>query len=112
MPPPDPLGVVSWLPVIEMIGALVIFGFVLAAAISILRRRPIVSARLLVADGVILGLSFKLSATLLRTIELRTWKQLGLFAAILAIRLFIKRLFLWERSRLRPASPAAGPNGS
>ncbi len=97
----DPLRIVSWTPVIEMVGALVICAFVLAAVVAVLRRRSIASARLLVADGVILGLSFKLAATLLRTIELHTWKQLLVFTAILSIRLFVKRLFLWERGRLR-----------
>jgi len=90
-----------WIVVIEFIGALLIVGYVLAALISLLRGRSIAEARLLVADGAIMGLSFKLAGTLLKTIVLHTWQQILLFLAIFALRTVLKRIFTWERGRLQ-----------
>ena len=90
-----------WIVVIEFIGALIIVGYVVAALVSLFRTRNIVQARLLIAEGAIMGLSFKLAGTLLKTIELHTWEQILLFVAIFALRTVLKRLFTWEQSRLR-----------
>ncbi len=67
----------------------------------LLRFRNIVAARLLVADGAIAGLNFKLARTLLKTIKLHTWQQILMFVAIFVLRIMLKRLFMWERERLR-----------
>src|SRR5438270_14013616 len=91
-----------WAESIEFIGALLIVGYIVAAIISLLRSGNIVRARLLVADGVITGLSFKLAGTLLKTIELHTWQQILIFVAIFTLRTVLKRLFTWERTRLQP----------
>ena len=93
-----------WASIIEFIGALLIIAYMLVALIALLRTRDVVSARLLVADGVITGLSFKLAGTLLKTIELRTWQQVLMFIAIFALRTLLKRLFTWERARLQQRS--------
>src|SRR6478735_1407739 len=85
---------------IEFVGALLISGYMLAALVMLLRTKNIVVARLLVADGIIAGLNFKLAGTLLKMIELHTWRQILMFVAILALRLVLKRLFFWERARL------------
>jgi uncharacterized membrane protein len=97
----DILNYTIWNVVIEFIGALILVGYVVAALVSLFRTRNIVQARLLVAEGAIMGLSFKLAGTLLRTIELHTWEQILLFVAIFALRTVLKRLFTWEQSRLR-----------
>jgi uncharacterized membrane protein len=97
----DILNYTIWIVVIEFIGALIIVGYVVAALVSLFRTRNIVQARLLVAEGAITGLSFKLAGTLLKTIELHTWEQILLFVAIFALRTILKRLFTWEQSRLR-----------
>ena len=65
------------------------------------RHAGIVRARLLVADGVIVALGYKTAATLLKTIELQSWSAILMFASILALRTFIKRVLAWEESRLR-----------
>lgn len=65
------------------------------------RHAGIVQARLLVADGVIAALGYKTAATLLKTIELQSWSAILMFASILALRTFIKRVLAWEESRLR-----------
>jgi uncharacterized membrane protein len=90
-----------WATIIEFIGALLIVAYLLVALFVLLRTRDILSARLIVADGVITGLSFKLAGTLLKTIELRTWQQILMFVAIFALRTLLKRLFTWERARLQ-----------
>lgn len=64
-------------------------------------RESIVRARLLVADSIIAALGFKTAATLLKTIELRTWDAILMFAVIFALRTLIKRVLAWEEERLR-----------
>jgi uncharacterized membrane protein len=97
----DVLNFSLWIVVIEFIGALLIVGYILAALISLLRSQNIAQARLLAADGAIMGLSFKLAGTLLKTIELHTWPQILMFLAIFVLRTVLKRIFTWERGRLQ-----------
>lgn len=85
---------------IELAGGLVIVGYVLYALALLFRSRSIEQARLVVADGALAGLSFKVAATLLKTMELHTWEQLFLFSITLAIRTLLKMLFTWEKARL------------
>ena len=98
---PDALHLESWAAAIEMLGALIIVGYVAAALFTLLRTRDLEQARLLVADGAITGLSFKLAGTLLKTISLTTWSQVGLFIAIFILRTALKRVFTWEAARIR-----------
>jgi hypothetical protein len=86
---------------IEFIGALFIIGYMLAALVMLVRTRNVVATRLLVADGAIAGLSFKLAGTLVKTIALHTWQQILMFVVIFALRIVLKRLFIWERTRLQ-----------
>jgi hypothetical protein len=53
--------------------AVVITGFVIAGLVSLSFGHGVLSARLLVAEGVIGGLGVMTAATLLSTIGLRTW---------------------------------------
>ena len=92
-----------WASIIEFIGALIIAAHIVAAIISLLRTGNIAQARLIVADGAITGLSFKLAGTLLKTIELHTLEQILMFAAIFVLRTVLKRLFTWERERIQHA---------
>ncbi len=56
--------------------------------------------RLLVIQGALWGLSLKTAASLLKTIEIRTWEQIAAFTAILALRTLVKRVMTWEAARL------------
>lgn len=97
------LAFATWIPMIEFGGALLIVGYCAAALLTLARSRSLESvrrARLLVAEGAIWGLSFKLAGTLLKTILLHTWQQIALFAVILALRTLLKRIFLWETRKL------------
>jgi uncharacterized membrane protein len=87
--------------IIEFIGALLIIGYMLVALVTLIRTRNLITARLLVADGAIAGLSFKLAGTLVKTIVLHSWQQILMFVAIFALRTILKRLFTWERTRLQ-----------
>jgi hypothetical protein len=62
--------------------------------------RGVLRARLLVAEGVIDGLSVMTAATLSRTIGLHTWRQILMFALILSLRILLKKLFVWEKRRI------------
>ncbi|WP_374939446.1 hypothetical protein [Tolypothrix sp. FACHB-123] len=41
-----------------------------------------------------------LSASLLRMIDLRTWQQILIFGFLLALRTFLKKIFVWEKARI------------
>jgi len=58
-----------------------------------LRSGRATEAHGLVARGALLGMSIKLVGTCLKTIELQTWNQIGLFLVILALRTILKRVF-------------------
>ena len=94
----------SWVPIIEFGGALIILGYVVAALWRLIRSRTTGSvrrARLLIAEGAIWGLNFKLAGTLLNTILIHSWQQIGVFAVIFALRTLLKRVFTWEQESLR-----------
>jgi Ca2+/Na+ antiporter len=97
VPPPSLVALV--LP-IQLLAACVIVIHLAAALMAIGRTGSIPRARLTAADGVIAGLGLITAATLLKTIELRTWNQIALFTVVLALRTLLKRLFAWERNRI------------
>ena len=96
-----------------MLAALIEFGGALIIAVAVARALAalatgsgIEEARLIVIAGSLSALGYKSAATLLKAIELGTWRAIATFAAILTLRTFIKQVLLWERSRLlsRPAA--------
>ena len=87
---------------IEFGGALIVVAHATTALIALaLRRRTIEQARLTLVEGALSGLGFKLSATLLKTIVLQTPRQMAVFAAVLALRTFIKAALARDRQRLQ-----------
>jgi hypothetical protein len=94
---------------IDLIGGLFVVGYVLAAVVALVRTGAVPHARLLVAEGAVLGLSFKTAGTLLRTLEIHTWDQVGMFGAVLALRVVLKRLFEWEKGRMGRADTPPPP---
>ena len=91
---------------IDLVAAMVVVGYVAAAMIKLAGGCGVNEARLIVAEGAVLGLSFKVAATLLKTLEIHTWDQILMFAAIFALRTILKQLFLWEKQQVRPAASA------
>ena len=93
---------------IELVGALLIAGYAAAALAGLPVHRSIERARLLVIEGALAGLGFKLAATLLKTVQLASWRQIGAFAAILALRTLLKQLLNWEGRRIAASPRLAG----
>jgi uncharacterized membrane protein len=101
---------------IDLFSALLIVAYVVAALAALVRSgallharglardRGIAQARLLVAEGAVLGLSLKVAAALLKTLEIHTWDQILMFAAIFALRTVLKQLFLWEKEHVASES--------
>ena len=87
----------SWLLIaatIEFLGALLIVVYAVRAVGIVLRERQAIDrAKWMVTQGAITGLDFKLAATLLKTMTLLDWHQIGMFAAMYAIRFMIKQAF-------------------
>ncbi|MGO9571376.1 MAG: DUF1622 domain-containing protein [Desulfomonilaceae bacterium] len=82
--------------VIDTASALVIVGYCTLAFITALRSGRTTEAHGIVARGAILGMSIKLVGTTLKTIELQTWNQIGLFAVIFLLRTILKKFFQLE----------------
>jgi uncharacterized membrane protein len=97
---------------IDLIGGLLVVVYVLAAVVALVRTRAVTHARLLVAEGAVLGLSFKTAAALLKTLELHTWEQIVMFGAILALRIVLKQLFVWEKGRVERTQEMATPESA
>lgn len=86
---------------IELAGSLIIVSYCFSALVRLVRTRDPVPVRLLVIEGALWGLSLKTAASLLKTIEIQNWNQIGAFAAILALRTIVKRVMTWEERHLR-----------
>jgi uncharacterized membrane protein len=97
----DLLDLAFWAALIEFVGALLIISYLLLALWPLLRTREVQSTCLQAATGVVTGLSFKLAATLLKTIQLQTWQQILVFTAIFALRTVLKRVLTWEQMRFQ-----------
>jgi uncharacterized membrane protein len=82
---------------IEFVGALVLVAYMARAIYSLATVFSIEKARFLVASGAIYGLDFKTAATLIKTLELGTWDQFGMFMAVLALRIVLKDVFRREQ---------------
>lgn len=87
---------------IQFGGALIVVARILTALVhGLLRLRSVERTRLIVVEGALAGLGFMTAATLLRTVTLQTWEQIGLFAAVFALRTVLKRALAWERRVLQ-----------
>lgn len=80
----------------EITGSIIIAIFCMRAAIRLIRKHEISQAQRLIADGAILGLTWKTAAALGRTMVIASWQSIGSFAAILALRIVLKKIFTWE----------------
>lgn len=85
---------------IEFGGALIVTVYCGLAGIRVLREREPVRARNTVAMGAIMGLNFKLAATLLKTLIAVSGNQVAMLAFVLALRTVLKWTFARERGRL------------
>lgn len=96
---PMPLDLMWWAKALQAVAGLLVAGFVGAAMVGPVRRADVGRARALVADGVLSALALMLPAAVFCALWVRTWDEIGAFAVVLGMRILVKRLFLWERSR-------------
>lgn len=78
---------------IEIVSSVIIFGYCAAGFAFFISGKDGFTIKTLVANGTLLGMNLKLVGALLKTIELQTWNQLGLFVVIFALRTIIKKVF-------------------
>ncbi len=100
-----PLNLASGALLIQLLAAMVIAAHLAMALVAVIRTGSVPLGRLRAADGVIAGLGLLTAGTLLKTIELRTWSQIALFAVVLSLRTILKQLFVWERGRILAREP-------
>jgi hypothetical protein len=106
--PPDPYLFLRLALLIDFAGGLVVAACACHGFFLVIMRR-IAEARSAVARGAVAGLSFKTAGTVLAFLGLRSWNAIASFAAILAMRLVLKRIFIVELSvRSAPAGPGGG----
>ena len=79
---------------IDFIGGLLVTAYAAAAVVALVRTGAVAHARLVIAEGAVLGLSFKTAGTLLKALEIHTWDQIGLFGVVLVLRIVLKQLFV------------------
>lgn len=91
--------------VIETAAGMVLAGYCTAAFSSIWRRWSPDRARALVAEGALTALGFIVCATLLKTLLLSSWQQIGIFASVFSLRTVMKRIFAAEARLVRPGRP-------
>lgn len=68
----------------------------MAVVVSLVLHRSPGRAQALVIEGSRWGLSLKTAASLPKTLVVHHWSGILAFAAILALRTVLKRLFAWE----------------
>jgi hypothetical protein len=93
---------------IDVFTAALIAGYVAAALWELLSGASIEQARLIVAEGAVFGLSFKVAATLLNALDLQSWNHILMFAAVLALRTTLKQLFVWEQRHVLAGMAGGG----
>lgn len=101
MTPANPLPLATAATAADLLGSVLLVGHIVTALAGLIRGRGVAAARLTVADGVVLALSVKTAAALLKSLELQSWEQIGLFATVLALRTLLKRVFAWEERHIQ-----------
>ncbi|GHF39313.1 putative membrane protein [Deinococcus metalli] len=92
---------------IDVCGSVALVLALLASGWTLLRTRDPARTQRVILDGIVFALNLKTAATLLRTTELTTWSQIGMFAAIFALRTVLARVAQWERRSLSAVGPSA-----
>ncbi len=85
---------------VEFGGALIVGGYCARAGWAVLRERQPTTARRLVTTGALMGLSVKLAATLLKTLYVASWSQVGMLAFVIVLKTVLEWTFARERERL------------
>ncbi len=78
----------------ELVGVVIIVAAGVKGLFNYIRKDP--SVRLQLAQGMALGLEFKLGSEILRTVIVRELSEVALVAAIIAVRAALTFLIHWE----------------
>ncbi len=78
----------------ELVGVFIIIAAGVKGVINFLKKEP--DVRLHLAQGMALGLEFKLGSEILRTVVIREFTEVALVAAIIAVRAALTFLIHWE----------------
>ena len=78
----------------ELVGVAIIIAAGVKGLFNYIRKDP--SVRLQLAQGMALGLEFKLGSEILRTVVVRELSEVALVAAIIAVRAALTFLIHWE----------------
>lgn len=79
---------------IELAGIVVIVISMVRGFIGFIRRDD--HTRISLAQGIMLGLEFKIGSEVLRSVIVTTWNELGTLAAIILLRSLLTLLLHWE----------------
>lgn len=80
--------------VLDLIGVVVLVFSAVKAFVGYFRKDRLI--RLTLAQGIALGLEFKLGGEVLRTTVVRQWSELGILGAIILLRAAMTLLIHWE----------------
>lgn len=89
--------------------ALMVTAYVARALMCLMRGSQISPVGRLLVRGMLAGLSLTAAATLLRLLVARSWDDVAMIAALLALRTGLKQALGWEQRRLGATSPSAPP---
>ena len=78
----------------EYIGVGVITYAGIQGLVNYMRKAP--DTRLVLAQGLAMGLEFKLGSEILRTVVVRDWREIGTVAGIIVLRAALTFLIHWE----------------
>ena len=79
---------------IELAGIVVIVVSMIRALIDFIRKKD--STRIELAQGIMLGLEFKIGSEVLRSVIVSGWNELGTLGAIILLRAALTFLIHWE----------------
>ncbi|MEG0127235.1 MAG: DUF1622 domain-containing protein [Clostridia bacterium] len=79
---------------IELAGIIVIFTSMIRGLIGFIKKRE--DTRIQLAQGIMLGLEFKIGSEVLRSVIVSGWNELGTLAAVILLRSLLTLLLHWE----------------
>lgn len=80
--------------IFEFIGVGIIIVSGIIGFTKYLRRHP--DTKIVLAQGLAMGLEFKMGSEILRTVIVRQWEEIGTVAGIIALRAALTFLIHWE----------------
>ncbi|MEF9880038.1 MAG: DUF1622 domain-containing protein, partial [Clostridia bacterium] len=75
-------------------GIIVIFTSMIRGLIGFIKKRE--DTRIQLAQGIMLGLEFKIGSEVLRSVIVSGWNELGTLAAVILLRSLLTLLLHWE----------------